>query len=137
MDTQISAEARFAVWRMKREGHSHAEISQVLGVKVPIINAIVKAVLKELAAETTGDAESYRQLELQRLEYLVTKLTPAIESGDPRAITAAVAISKARRELLGLDAPKKTEISGSLSVESLGTSLKEAYERRTKQASLN
>jgi hypothetical protein len=52
-------------------------------------------------------AERPRDLEIRRLDALTVALAPGIQSGDVRAILAAVRVMERRAKLLGLDGPQQ------------------------------
>ena len=66
-----------------------------------------------IAAEAAELAEHVRTLELQRLDELMVQPYQAACRGDLRAVDAVLKIMDRRAQLLGLDAPRKQEHSGS------------------------
>jgi hypothetical protein len=52
-------------------------------------------------------AERLCELEIRRLDALTMALAPGIQSGDVRAILAAVRVMERRAKLLGLDGPQR------------------------------
>lgn len=61
--------------------------------------------LKTLNAECSHATEEYRREQLERLDDWLSRLQPAIERGDTKAIGAAIQIIDRKCKLLGLDAP--------------------------------
>lgn len=61
--------------------------------------------LKTLNAECSHTTEEYRREQLERLDDWLSRLQPAIERGDVKAIGAAIQIIDRKCKLLGLDAP--------------------------------
>jgi hypothetical protein len=70
----------------------------------------IKACLKELNESTRLDAEEYRALELERLDSLQMAIARQVQSGDVKAIHAALGIIDRRCKLLGLDAPVQIQV---------------------------
>jgi hypothetical protein len=66
------------------------------------------------ALETTlqEPAEQVRKLELERLDHLWFVAYPKAANGDMKALQACVRLMERRAQFQGLDAPKKTELSG-------------------------
>lgn len=73
---------------------------------------LVAGELAERAKLHGQNADLLRQLEIERYDHWLDKLGPKIRRGDPKAINTAIAVSKRRAALLGLDAPARTEVSG-------------------------
>lgn len=88
----------------------------MLAVDVATAFADVSAELQDLRQQTRHDAQVIKDLELQRCDAMTQGLWPDVEKGDPKAVLAAVRVSERRARLIGLDAPAKTELSGSLNV---------------------
>ncbi len=86
-------------------GFSYEEIAAQLGYKSTssAYNAIQHA-MKEIIEEP---AKEVRQMELHRLDWMLSRLYPAIERGDVKSVHAALAIMVRRARLLGLDMPLK------------------------------
>lgn len=63
------------------------------------------------------EISAYRKLEEMRLDYLWTKLKPALEGGHPQAIDSGVKLCRAKSQLLGLDANKEAVIENSVEAE--------------------
>ncbi len=74
----------------------------------------VQAELLALRQQTEMDAQSIRDLELERCDILLASLHRKINKGDVGAVMAAVKIMERRSRLLGLDAPTRSEVVGAL-----------------------
>jgi hypothetical protein len=73
----------------------------------------VMAVLDALNEELSENAKEVRRLELERLDELLRKqYRKAVNDGDNKAVSACLRIMKRRADLMGLDAPKRTELTG-------------------------
>ena len=77
----------------------------------------VREAIAQLNQEASVDADEHRQMELSRLDHYLTRLAPAIETGEAKAIEAALKISRARCSMLGLDAGVRIIVEKELTVE--------------------
>jgi len=77
----------------------------------------VRESIAQLNQEASVDADEHRQMELSRLDHYLTRLAPAIEIGEAKAIEAALKISRARCSMLGLDAGVRIIVEKELTVE--------------------
>jgi hypothetical protein len=77
----------------------------------------VRESIAQLNQEASVDADEHRQMELSRLDHYLTRLAPAIETGEAKAIEAALKISRARCSMLGLDAGVRIIVEKELTVE--------------------
>lgn len=105
-DPSRIAELRHRIVSMRLEGFTPREIARTLGCALETVQRHLAAVFNGL---TQAKAEQAKALELDRLDYLLTKLHPGIEVGDPKSIAAAIRISEQRAKYLGLHAPVKSE----------------------------
>jgi hypothetical protein len=91
-------------------GATYRQIGQQLAVSEKTAYYDVQDELGRLDKVSRDKAERLRDLEGRRLDVLQLALAPAIRTGDPRAIAAAVRLMERRAKLFGLDAP--TTIAG-------------------------
>lgn len=91
---------------LRKAGGSYRAIGAALGIKPQAALNCCKRALKELLQQRTDDAGALREVELGRLDIMLTGIWNKAASGDVPAVRAALEIVKSRRELLGLDAPK-------------------------------
>lgn len=102
------------IMALKKANKSNLEIAAETGYEVSSVRKLVKRIVKETLDEA-GAAE-VRALELQRLEEITQRFWPKLVPADPTAIPngrdilAYLNLSKAKRELVGADAPKKVKI---------------------------
>lgn len=92
---------------MKREGLTFHEIGEALGISRQAAHQLVtkyQAEARELVIEDTLDLVLF---ELERLDYLLRKLKPGIDLGDPKSINTARAIVMDRAKLQGLITDKQ------------------------------
>lgn len=95
---------------LRRLGLSYRKIAEKMGLGGPSSAfKLVGQELGEVREATKEAAAEVRQLELERTELLWRSCMTRVASGDPKAITAAVAILKRRAAMLGLDQPQLIE----------------------------
>ena len=118
----LSDEERVAhVWELRLKGYSHAAIATELlerfgsdllpkgwGAKAVYDDCVralnsVQNEYKESAIEMVG-------IELERYDRLLASVWSQAEAGDVRSIEAALAISRERRKLVGLDNPERFQV---------------------------
>ena len=121
--------------KLRVRGHSYSQIAEKLGISKAQAHIDVTAALRESAAERGKDLEESRELELERLDNAIRKVTDilerelgfAVEGVKPEELSALlgdtselvlkaadrlVKLSSERSKLLGLYAPTKQELSG-------------------------
>lgn len=97
---------------LRLQGLTFEAIAEKLGVTRQAAHAAVTSELDALAAESRADAEKLRDLELARLDAMLSALWPAIKRGSQGAVDKALKVCARRARLLGLDAP--TEIKANV-----------------------
>jgi DNA-binding CsgD family transcriptional regulator len=88
-------------------GATYRQIGAQLGVSECTAYHDVQEELGRLDTIGKEKAERLRELEARRLDALTIALAPALQSGDVRAILAAVRVMERRAKLLGLDGPQQ------------------------------
>lgn len=101
-----TAELRGQVLGLRKQGWSYQAIGEALGFSGPRAYQILQEALKELVVEPT---EQVRQLEIERLDAMLTGVMESAEKGDALAISSALSIMARRARLLGLDAPTRQD----------------------------
>jgi hypothetical protein len=71
-----------------------------------------KAFRQALRRESALAVEEHRQMDTARCEELILGLQPGLRRGDPRSVDAAVKVLAHKSKLLGLEAPKRMEMTG-------------------------
>jgi hypothetical protein len=98
---------------LRKAGASYDQIARQLGYfnRGGAFKAVARGLdtVKHLMVES---AEDVRSLELTRLDALLLGIWQAATSGDVQAVTAALRIAERRAAYLGLDAPKRQELTG-------------------------
>lgn len=112
--SENKAELRVQVLCLRQKGHSYRMIARELGIgKTTVAKYLWEALaeLKDIESKLVG---YLRQLELSRLDYMLTMLESGLDAGTPKAIETALKIGERRCKLLGLDAPEKVEQAGAI-----------------------
>lgn len=95
---------------LRKAGATYEQIaSQLNYAGKSAARAAVQNAIKEIIREP---AEEMLQLELSRLDAMLLGVWTKAKSGDPAAIDRAIRIMDRRSAYLGLDAPKRSELSG-------------------------
>lgn len=113
-EAESLAEKHATAMELRKMGHTFRSIAKTMGVNVHTAYDWVQAELIELREKTREDAESVRDLEMERLDDLLEATWSNAMSGDPQAIMSAIRIMERRAKLLGLDAPEKHSFVGAL-----------------------
>lgn len=100
--------------KLRLQGKSYRMIAGILGVSHMTAYEDVQACFRESRREATAEA---KDLEVARYDRYLEVLEESIKGGfcpecgrgDIKAVEAAIKVSKARRELIGLDAPTKVQ----------------------------
>lgn len=99
---------------LRKGGWSYSDIAKKMGVNIATVYNHVQSALIELREKTEMDAQSVRDLELERCDRMLQGLWPKAKKGDPAAVAAAIRVLERRSKMLGLDAPAKSEWVGAL-----------------------
>lgn len=110
----VAEEKRQKAIDLRRKGYSYREIGAEIGATHGYCYKLVSQALKRIREETNEIAEDARQLEMERLDQLWMHAYQAVEAGDIGAIDKAVRVMDRRSKLLGLDAPARHDITGTL-----------------------
>lgn len=97
---------------LKKAGVDYRTIASRLGYGGP--SGAHKAVMTALKALVQEPAEALRTLELSRIDTMLLGVWPRARSGDDAAIATVLRLMERRARLLGLDAPQKRELTGSI-----------------------
>ena len=100
-----TAKKRAQVLELATAGFSFREIATKVGYAGP--SGAYRAFQSGLRQIVQPRAEEYLQLEIARIDELVSVLWPLGKSGDLKAIDRLLKLMKRRAELLGLDAPQR------------------------------
>jgi hypothetical protein len=104
-DSQIAYETE-RVYNLKLAGKSHAEIAQIMGISKGTVHNRYEAAK---AQRIYPKVDEYRQIQLDRLERLLSHLSSKCAEGNTSAIAQAIAIHDRIARLLGLDSPIKVD----------------------------
>jgi len=105
-----SHDRKLQALELRKAAATYQQIADQLGYRSAsgAFNA-VKAALKATLREP---ADELRELELARLDAMLLPLWRRVQSGDEKAVDRVLRIMERRARLLGLDAPRRQELSG-------------------------
>lgn len=118
------AEKQRKALELRKAGASYDQIADQLklgnrSVAFQLVKAGIKAIVKE-------PAESVLHLELARLDAMLLGCWTKAKLGDPQAIDRVLRIQDRRASYLGLDAPKRAEVTGADGAPLVGQATPEA-----------
>lgn len=98
---------------LRLAGATYADIAKIMGManKAVARNACQRA-MGEARARRDWAAEGVKDLELARLDKMLVGVWQKATSGSEAAIAAVLRIMERRAAYIGLDAPKRTEVTG-------------------------
>lgn len=103
-----AAKLRLRVLDLKDQGWREQDIAVMVGLKESKVARILAHEYRRVSKLRKKYATDLREREARRLDFLDLKLRARVDSGDVKAIEAALKVSEARRKLYGLDEPTKT-----------------------------
>lgn len=109
-------ERRHKAVELRLQGLSYSAIGKAIGVSTVHAFRYVRDAMALSRKKLGEEAEAVVHMELLRLDSLWKGLWAKASTGDARAIEAALRIMARRADLLGLDAPKKTETEMKMSM---------------------
>jgi transposase len=135
-------ESEMQTIKLRREGYTIAEIAERLGTCEKTVFNRLKSAMDRVRAEIKIDAQMHREMELDKLERLESKLYRAadatLDNEEVCKLSAQIVrISESRRKLLGIDAPQRVEHSGPLFTVSEASPLTKAWPDATNEATLH
>lgn len=98
------AENRARAVELRKAGATYEQIGQQLGITRQSAHAHVVEAMRQVAQETSETAADVIQLELARLDQMLTGLWAQARQGVPVAVDRVLRIMERRARLLGLDA---------------------------------
>ena len=98
-------ERRLQAAKLRMAGMTYRQIAEELDYRGP--SGAYKAVKTLLRRTELELAQEFRQLELERLDFLTRSIWDKVCAGDLKAIDRLLRIMERRSRLLGLDAPNK------------------------------
>jgi hypothetical protein len=109
---------------LRLEGHSYRTISAIMqqeaadgklnlpeNYSFSACHVDIQRCINELQVKTAHNVQELRSVELQRLDYYLTKLSAGVNGGDPVSINSALKIVETRAKLLGLFAPIAVQVN--------------------------
>jgi len=107
----LTAERKEKALLFRIGGKTFAEIGAALGISPQAAYKLVANALDDISQKTAENAEQLRRLEIERLDFMRNAIWGAVIKGDVVAVDRGIKISKRISELMGLDAPVKTDIT--------------------------
>lgn len=95
--------------QLRKNGVSYRLIGDQLSISHVQAQRDIKAALELSRKDVRQEAETYRALELERLDDMLFNINNQVRSGHLGAIDRALKIMERRAKLLGLDAPEKLD----------------------------
>ena len=108
----IAREREHEALELRKAGATYRQIGKRLGISATSAHTRVMSALREMSELTGEKAAEVRGIELQRLDTMLLGLWSKARAGDVSAIDRAVKIMQRRADMLGLDAPKRSEFAG-------------------------
>lgn len=105
--------------KLRKLGYEYEVIGQKLGITLGRASQLVAEAVNKFCEECVEDAEIVKEMELARLDKMLSTLMPMFEAGNPvhpNYYHTVLAIQERRSKLMGLDAAKKMEHSGEIGV---------------------
>ena len=102
-----AAEKRAMAMKLRESGLTFDRIGEAIGCSTSRAHQYVAEQLEKLAKQSDEATESLRQMELERLDRMLTACWWMAEAGDLKAIDRVLKLSERRAKLMGLDAPTK------------------------------
>jgi hypothetical protein len=98
------------VWQLRSLGMTFEEIARAVGYADSSgAKRAYDSAAKRFPVETI---EQQRLIQSERLDYLLKRVMREVDQGDLSLVNEALRIEKRRADLWGLDAPRKTEVTG-------------------------
>jgi hypothetical protein len=109
-DKQVAAhDNQLKALEFRKAGLPYTTIALQLGYNSP--QAAWKAVKTALKRTIQEPADEVRQMEIERLDAVLVAVWAQVKQGNLPAVDRYVKLAQRRAELLGLDAPKRTDIT--------------------------
>ena len=115
-NVENKAENMKKAYELRIAGLSYRKIGEALGIHHVSAFNYVKETLAILRAECKDLAETYRDMELERLDQVQAAIYGKVLKGDVAAIDRLLKIQERRARLLGLDSPTKVESKETLDI---------------------
>lgn len=116
-------ELEIEVLSRRRRGMSFRRVAAELGCSPTGAYRAAARALERVRAIGQRFAEDTVQLELLRLDDLLSGVWPAATGGDPKAVRAVLAVMERRAKLLGLDAAEKIDVNGAVRIDAVQAAL--------------
>ena len=114
-------ERRDKAWELRKAGATLRQIADALELSPSGVSKMLKQQMEDARQDLADRAADYIEVELARLEGLITVAASKLKDDTAlEAVKTMLAIIKSERELLGLDAARKLDVtSGGAPIEIL------------------
>lgn len=110
VEQQQIQERRREVARLRLAGvRNQRELADRIGVSLGTINGDIRAINKQIDADTISDTTEAKRTDLARTEALIVALWPSAMNGKAHVVDRIVSLMQHKAKLLGLNAPEKRE----------------------------
>lgn len=92
---------------LRKRGYNYRQVAKALSISVGTAHKYIQRAIDRIPAE---NAEQVRNLELERIDKMLTGVWERATKGDTKAILATVRLMERRARYLGLDAPEKHDV---------------------------
>jgi hypothetical protein len=104
-------EVEAKAFELRKAGCSYREIGSKLSMSKQGAHKAVTRVLKELRTMTESNVNAVRTMEIERLDAMLRGLWNRAKKGEATAVDRVILIMRRRATLLGLDAPKESNVN--------------------------
>lgn len=108
----MTSERQQEALELRMRGMSQRAIGDAMGISQQAVAYHLKNALLEYQKDIEKNAAKIRAIELSRLERLQAAVWQPALDGNLEAVDKAIKVMDRRAKLVGLDAPKKTELTG-------------------------
>ena len=105
-------ERRRQIIELRMAGASVNKIAATLGFSKSTVSTHLNGALNDLVSDVNAAAETVRALEIERLDRVLMAVWPHATKGSVHHVDRVLKIMERRATLLGLDAPKRAELTG-------------------------
>lgn len=112
-----SAVRRKTILDLRVEGLTFEAIGTRLGITKQAAHEALQKELAEAATERRASAHLILDEQIERVRFVLRSLAPKVAKGDSKAATAFLRAMEREAKLLGLDAPERHEVAGTLTTD--------------------
>lgn len=106
----ISEMTTMDIFKMRRDGHSVANIARKLVIPPIRVRTILADAVSTIGAQSAALREELFALDLARLDVATKAVMPKVKEGNLPAIHTLLKVQRRRADMLGFDAPKEVAL---------------------------